>query len=102
MLDETETVVEVVQALASFHVAEAASGAGALDQEALRRSAFPALGWAREPSAAEDLLVRTLVPSALLEEPHVRSASSFVAMCEFLRRSDEDIDRWLPGAFSTT
>ena len=93
--DDTETVVEVVEALAWYHVTEAASYAAAIDEERLLDSAFPALGWTREPTQEEEFIVRTILQSALVEDPEHRWGSFFVAMCELTNVPDEDIDRWL-------
>ena len=93
--DDTETVVEVVEALAWYHVTEAASYAAAIDEERLLNSAFPALGWTREPTQEEEFIVRTILQSALVEDPERRWGSFFVAMCELTTVPDEDIDRWL-------
>jgi hypothetical protein len=94
-IDDTETVVEIVAALAWFHVAEAASYATAIDRERLLGGAFPALGWTREPPGEEDFLVRTILQHALVEDPERRWGSFFVAMCQLTQVPEEDIDRWL-------
>ena len=93
--DDTETVVEVVEALAWYHLTEAASYAAAIDEKRLLDSAFPALGWTREPTQEEEFIVRTILQSALVEDPELRWGSFFVAMCELTNVPDEDIDRWI-------
>ena len=89
--DDTETVVEVVEALAWYHVTEAASYAAAIDEERLLDGAFPALGWTREPTQEEEFIVRTVLQSALVEDPEHRWGSFFVAMCELTNVPDERV-----------
>jgi hypothetical protein len=67
----------------------------AADRERLVAGAFPALGWAREPTTDEEIVVGTLVQSALLEEPEIRWGPFFVGMCELAGTADGDIDDWM-------
>lgn len=87
---DTHTVIELVEALARYHVTEAASCAPAVDQERLLDGAFPALGWAREPTEDEQFVVHTLLRAALVEEPEDRWGSFFAAMCELTGAAGKD------------
>jgi hypothetical protein len=93
--DDSATVVAWIEALAWFGICEAARSMKAPDRDRLVVGAFPALGWAREPTADEEIIVGTLVQSALLEEPEVRWGPFSVGMCELVDTSDREIDEWM-------
>lgn len=93
--DDADSVTEMVQALAWFHVTEAASSAAAIDVELMLDGAFRALGWSDGPSRDADFIVRTLQMSAVVEPPEQRLDAFFIAMCELIGRPEDEIDRWL-------
>jgi hypothetical protein len=93
--NDSEAVIEWIEALAWFGICQAARSMTAADRERLVIGAFPALGWVRERTRDEEIIVGTLVQSALLEEPEVRWGPFFVGMCELAGTADRDIDDWM-------
>jgi hypothetical protein len=93
--EDRETVVEWIEVLAWFGICQAARSVTAAHRERLVVGAFTAFGWARDPTRDEEIIVRTLVQSALLEEPEIRWGPFFVGMCELAGAADRDIDEWM-------